>query len=138
MARPKLEVTDQMLKAVSAIAVKQCPDEEIAAYLGISYSTFKRRKAEDPKLSEAIETGRDCGKQMLRDVQWDKAMDGNIIMMIFLGKQYLGQSDKTDLLGRDGKPFEFTIAINAGNGERLNGDQDAEDEITDPGQPSVH
>ncbi len=135
MARPKLEVTPQMLKAVSEIAVRQCPDEEIAAYLGISYSTFKRRKAENPELAEAIEGGRDMGKQMLRDVQWNSAVEGkNVTMMIWLGKQYLGQSDKTDLLGRDGKPFEFTIAINAGNG-----DQERDEEtIQDPGQPIVH
>ncbi len=134
MARPKLEVTPQMLAAVTNIAVSQCPDEEIAAYLGISYSTFKRRKRESPELAEAVDLGRDNGKQMLRNVQWDKAMDGNIVMMIWLGKQYLGQSDKTDLLGRDGKPFEFTIAINSQNGDQ----ERDEEKIQDPGQPSVH
>ena len=123
-----------MLAAVTNIAVSQCPDEEIAAFLGISYSTFKRRKREDPALSEAVELGRDNGKQMLRQCQWDKAMDGNIVMMIWLGKQYLGQSDKTDLLGRDGKPFEFTISINSQNGDG----EDHEEVIKDPGQPSVH
>lgn len=135
MARPKLKVTPQMLAAVTQIAVTQCPDEEIAAFLGISYSTFKRRKAEDPELSEAVELGRDNGKQTLRQVQWNSAVeDKNITMMIWLGKQYLGQSDKTDLLGRDGKPFEFTIAINS-----QNGDQERDEEtIQDPGQPLVH
>ena len=139
MARLKLKVTPQMLMAVTEIAKKQCPDEEIAAYLGISYSTFKRRKVENPELADAIEIGRDSGKQTLRETQWDMAVEGkNVIMAIFLGKQYLGQSDKTDLMGRDGKPFEFTIAINAGNGDRMNGEPDAEDEIENPGQPSVH
>jgi len=134
MGRNKLEVTPQMLAAVTAIAVKQCPDEEIAAYLGISYSTFKRRKADSPELAEAIDLGRDNGKQMLRDVQWDQAIEHkNVTMMIWLGKQYLGQSDKTDLLGRDGKPFEFTIAINAGNG-----DQEYEETVKNPGEPVVH
>lgn len=134
MARPKLEVTTQMLRAVTQIAVSQCPDEEIAAFLGISYSTFKRRKREDPSLSEAVDLGRDSGKQMLRQVQWDTALGGDKTMLIWLGKQYLGQSDKTDFLGRDGKPFEFTIAINAGNGDQ----ERDEENIQDPGQPSVH
>jgi len=134
MARPKLEVTPQMLKAVTQIAVSQCPDEEIAAFLGISYSTFKRRKSEDPALAEAVDLGRDNGKQMLRQVQWDSAMGGDRTMLIWLGKQYLGQSDKTDFLGRDGKPFEFTIAINSQNGDQ----EKDEDQIKDPGQPSVH
>lgn len=29
-------------------------------------------------------------------MQWDAATKGNIVMMIFLGKQLLGQSDKLD------------------------------------------
>lgn len=134
MARPKLEVTPQMLMAVTHIAERQCPDEEIAAYLGISYSTFKRRKREDPELSEAVELGRDTGKQKLRNVQWESAMGGDRTMMIWLGKQYLGQSDKTDFLGRDGKPFEFTIAINSQNGDQ----EKDEDQIKDPGQSYLH
>ena len=40
-------------------------------------------------------------------------------MLIWLGKQYLGQSDKADLYS-GGKPFEFTIAIN--------GEKELEDE----------
>lgn len=123
-----------MLMAVTNIAVSQCPDEEIAAFLGISYSTFKRRKRENPELSEAVELGRDSGKQMLRNVQWESAMSGDRTMMIWLGKQYLGQSDKTDFLGRDGKPFEFTIDINAGNGDQ----ERDEENVKDPGQPLVH
>ena len=135
MARPKLKVTPQMLAAVSQIAVTQCPDEEIAAFLGISYSTFKRRKVENPELSEAVELGRDSGKQTLRQVQWNAAtVENNITMMIWLGKQYLGQSDKTDFLGRDGKPFEFTIAINSQNGD-LERDEET---VKDNGQPSIH
>lgn len=134
MARPKLEVTPQMLRAVTQIAVSQCPDEEIAAFLGISYSTFKRRKREEPGLSEAVELGRDSGKQMLRQVQWDTALGGDKTMLIWLGKQYLGQSDKTDFLGRDGKPFEFTIAINSQNGDQ----EKDEDQIKDTGQPYLH
>ncbi len=124
-----------MLAAVQQIAVTQCPDEEIAAFLGISYSTYKRRKAESPELAEAVELGRDCGKQTLRQVQWNAAtVENNITMMIWLGKQYLGQSDKTDFLGRDGKPFEFTIAINSQNGD-LERDEET---VKDNGQPSIH
>ena len=32
-------------------------------------------------------------KKELEDKQWEVAMDGNIQMLIWLGKQYLGQSD---------------------------------------------
>ena len=32
-------------------------------------------------------------KEILRMAQWEKAMDGDTRMLIFLGKQYLGQKD---------------------------------------------
>ena len=32
-------------------------------------------------------------KVVLRKAQWEKAMDGDTRMLIFLGKQYLGQKD---------------------------------------------
>lgn len=122
--RPRIEITEVMLGKVQGISTMQCPDEEIAAYLGMSYATFKRRKVEMPELVQAIETGRDQGRQMLRAAQWTKAIGdgdtvGNITMLIWLGKQYLGQSDKADLYS-GGKPFEFTIAI---NGEKELGDE---------------
>ena len=35
-------------------------------------------------------------KLALRKAQWDKAMEGDTRMLIFLGKQYLGQKDSPD------------------------------------------
>lgn len=137
--RPRIEITDQMLGKIQGISTMQCPDEEVAAFLGMSYATFKRRKAEDPRLAQAIETGRDQGRQMLRAAQWTKAIGdgdtvGNITMLIWLGKQYLGQSDKADLYS-GGKPFEFTIAI---NGEK-DQEKDQDEESTQvPGSDLVH
>ncbi len=122
--RPRIEMTEEMYGKITGISTMQCPDEEVAAFLGMSYSTFKRRKAEDPRLVEAIESGRDHGRQALRAAQWSKAIDGNVTMMIWLGKQYLGQSDKTDLTSGD-RPFDFTIAINGENEQHSH--EDAEE-----------
>ena len=133
--RPKIEITKLMLGQIMGISTMQCPDEEIAAYLKMSYSTFKRRKAEMPELVQAIETGRDQGRQMLRAAQWSKAIGDkdhapHVSMLIWLGKQYLGQSDKADLYS-GGKPFEFTINI---NGE---GEQADEESATQPGSSLI-
>ena len=35
-------------------------------------------------------------KLALRKAQWEKAMDGDTRMLIFLGKQYLGQTDSPE------------------------------------------
>ena len=129
--RPRIEMTEEMYGKIQGISTMQCPDEEVAAFLGMSYSTFKRRKAEDPRLVEAIDMGRDLGRQSLRAAQWSKAIDGNPTMMIWLGKQYLGQSDKADL-SSGGRPFEFTIAIN-GEDERH-----SHEDFEESGQGLVH
>lgn len=38
-----------------------------------------------------------AGCQMLREAQFEKALSGNATMLIWLGKQYLGQSDNKDI-----------------------------------------
>ena len=40
-------------------------------------------------------------KVVLRKAQWEKAMDGDTKMLIFLGKQYLGQKDIPDTSMRE-------------------------------------
>ena len=40
-------------------------------------------------------------KVVLRKAQWEKAMAGDTKMLIFLGKQYLGQKDSPDTSMRE-------------------------------------
>ena len=44
-----------------------------------------------------ITKGKDKGKMRLRQMQWKAAEGGNVSMLIWLGKQVLGQSDKQEL-----------------------------------------
>ena len=119
VGRPKAEFD---LSEVEKLASYHCEDQEIAAFLGVSAKTIQRRKQDDPAFLSAIEKGRDKGKLSLRRWQFDAAKKGNITMLIWLGKQYLGQSDKADWT-KDGKPFEFTIAIN-GEDDHLDRESD--------------
>ena len=43
-----------------------------------------------------LKKGRDQGKTSLRRMQWEKAQSGNTTMLIWLGKQMLGQKDKLE------------------------------------------
>lgn len=72
-----------------------CTEEEIASILGCSRDLFY---TEDNKevYRQAIERGKSNGKQSLRRMQYQLAMKGNVKMLIWLGKQVLGQSDKLD------------------------------------------
>lgn len=93
--RPKIEVD---FAEVDKLCQIQCTGEEIASFFGISYDTLERRCKEQFKVSlaEYIKEKSAKGKSSLRRLQWKAAMNGNVTMLIWLGKQYLGQTDKTN------------------------------------------
>lgn len=82
--------TDVDLLLVQRMASIMCTPEEISVILGIPTRVFK----EHDLYAAAYERGRASGYTNLRRAQWTQAIKGNPIMQIFLGKQYLGQSDK--------------------------------------------
>lgn len=92
MSRPRIDIDMRQVRALCEI---QCTDEEVAAVLCISADTLIRRKREPAFLAE-MEAGRATGRESLRRKQWSVAMLGNPTMLIWLGKQVLGQSDKLE------------------------------------------
>ncbi len=95
--RPKKEID---FEAVNRMAFIHCTGEEIAAVLDIDYDTLNARIKEEYKLSfsDYIKIKAGPGRVSLRRRQWKAAIDdGNTTMLIWLGKQYLGQTDKNDL-----------------------------------------
>lgn len=93
VGRPRFEFD---LKQVQALATIQCTDDELGAVLGCSTDTIGRRKQEDPDFAEALKRGKEQGKVSLRRLQWKAAQNGNITMLIWLGKQFLGQRDRME------------------------------------------
>lgn len=72
---------------VYKLACIQCTAEEIAEVVGTNVPTLKKR------FGNLLDAGKQKGKQSLRRAQWEKAVNGDTRMQIFLGKQYLGQKD---------------------------------------------
>lgn len=64
-----------------------CKDIEIADWFGIDNNTLRYN------FSAELTKGREHLKQSLRRAQLEVALKGNAVMLIWLGKQYLGQSD---------------------------------------------
>lgn len=87
MARPKLNIDKE---AVFKLAKMHCTMEEMAGFFGCSVDTLERRFA------DVIDKGRQEGKMKLRDLQLQAANKGNVVMLIWLGKQILGQSEKIE------------------------------------------
>jgi hypothetical protein len=89
--RPRLEFN---LKEVEALGAIQCTYDEMAAVLCCSADTITRRMKEEPSFAEAYKKGVEGGKVSLKRKQFTLATGGNVTMLIWLGKQHLGQTDK--------------------------------------------
>ena len=75
-----------------------CTGEECAAILGIDYDTLNRRLGQDGHtgFTDYFALKSAGGKMSLRRRQYTQAMDGNATMLIWLGKQWLGQAERQE------------------------------------------
>ncbi len=75
----------------------QCTGEECASMLCIDYDTLNAGLKRDGFLgfSDYFKQNSSKGKISLRKLQFDSAKGGNATMLIWLGKQWLGQEDKS-------------------------------------------
>lgn len=96
--RPKIEMTDAMYKQICSLCAIQCTAEEIASVLDISVDTLERRiyERDGIRFAEFFKAKRKVGFASLRRMQWEKAKSNDSTMLIWLGKQYLGQKDVPD------------------------------------------
>jgi ribosomal protein L34 len=122
MARP-LKIIDWGL--FDTLAGLHCTKDEITEALGVDDRTLDRAVKREKKLGfdayYKTKTGR--GKMSLRRMQWRAAEKGNPAMLIWLGKQLLGQVDKQVHEGGDpDKPMNVRITI----GEPTNDDRPAD------------
>lgn len=86
--RPKVVID---LETVEKLGQIQCTIRECASFLGIPEGTLKDR----PDFSAAWHKGLEVGKISLRRTQFRLA-EKSAGMAIWLGKQYLGQTEKFD------------------------------------------
>lgn len=96
MARP-LKVIDWAL--VDSACEIMCTGEEIASLCGVDYDTLNRacKREHDCGFTDYYKSASASGKMSLRRKQLEVAMSGNPTMLIWLGKNQLGQSDRTEV-----------------------------------------
>ena len=96
MARPKTVID---WKKVDRLLEAGCPGTDIAASFGIHEDTLYRACDTDNKMGFAAYSAekRKCGDNLLRAAQFRKALKGDNSMLIWLGKNRLDQSDKSEL-----------------------------------------
>lgn len=100
--RRKIRVSE-----IRALSELQVSEREAAATLRITLKTFQEMIRVDSRAREAWERGRELGRVSIRRSQFELAKR-HPQMAIFLGKQYLGQSEISVIehSGRDGGPIK--------------------------------
>lgn len=83
--------------AIRALGAAMCTLDEMSSYFGVKRSWFDAKVRRDPELLQAYKEGRGRAMVTLRRRQVEQANNGNVQMLIWLGKNYLKQSDKQTL-----------------------------------------
>ena len=95
-------------KLINMIRI-QCTAVEICGVFGMSEDTLTRRIKErgEGNFAELFKKYSEEGRTSLRRLQWISANSGSVPMQIFLGKNMLGQTDKTQHSGDSDNPLQF-------------------------------
>ena len=89
--RPKFQIDYNLVEKLANI---QCTQQEIATFLGCSTDTLQR----DEQFCDIYKKGQENGKMSLRRMQFKSAEQGKVPMQIWLGKQYLNQRDRQEVI----------------------------------------
>lgn len=96
MGRPPVEIDWEDFDKLVRL---QCTKEEIAAWFDCSLDTIENKIRD--KFEMTFSAYRDqkapAGRASLRRYQWLAAQKGNVAMLIWLGKNWLGQTDKVEV-----------------------------------------
>lgn len=111
---PTKPMSDKEFEQLVNMIRIQCTRDEICDILCMSDTTLNRRIKEQgipgvDNFEALYKKHQGEGKASLRRAQWKAAQDGNPTMLVWLGKQMLGQKDKQELSGPDGGAIPVKI-----------------------------
>lgn len=113
VGRDKIPVPPDEVEHMASLG---CPDNEIANYFGIKPDTLRRHFA------AYLTKGRQQLKTSLRQAQIRLALEGNAVMLIWLGKNILQQNDN-GTANDDQRPLPWT--------DDADGDAATDEELAD-------
>lgn len=106
---PKLVEDEELITKIKNLAGMQCNLDQAAAGLAVSRATLCDYLSKNPRSKEAWDSGPEFGKLALRQMQLNTARKGNVRMQIWLGVNWLGQTNRVDnrISGSDGGPVKL-------------------------------
>ena len=93
--KPYLILTDEGAEYVEKMAAAGCTVTGICDELGADYKTLNNSRNRE-KFQRALKKGEAKLENRLRMAQVKTALKGNATMLVFLGKNMLGQVDRTE------------------------------------------
>lgn len=127
--KPSLHLTDEGADYIAKLAGLGCNEAEVASDLGVHINTLNNSNNRI-KFKAAMERGRQTFTKSIRVNQMSIMRRGSASMAIFLGKNYLGQSDRTQVNISEVPMESFVSTINrfrAKDGDKSDGGNDSKD-----------
>lgn len=109
--RPKTQWTDEQFRQFEALCQIQCTKGEICSVMGTSDKTLDRiiNERYSESFSDVYKKYSANGKASLRRWQFDSARKGNATMQIWLGRQYLGQTEHHEIEQKGGNAININV-----------------------------
>lgn len=110
MARPRKKIDQEQFEKLCGL---QCTIEEFCCYFQCDDNTINAwcKRTYKKSFSEIFKIKRGSGKISLRRKQFEAAMAGNPTMLIWLGRNYLGQTDRIDVTVDDKREGQLADLI---------------------------
>lgn len=110
LGRPKAIID---WKQVGQLLEAGCQAVGIAAMIGVDEDTLRRRCEVDNKMlfTEFTQQKKAKGNDQLHAKQYQTAMSGNTTMLIWLGKQRLGQAEKSEVKNEVDQKVSGSIGV---------------------------
>jgi len=119
MGRPLIEID---WKQLDKLCILMATLEDIAGWFDCSIDTIERaiKREHNITFAEYYKKKSARGRISLRRKQYEVAMSGNVSMLIWLGKQVLGQADKQDIEHSSSKinPLQIIVSNNGSKPEK--------------------
>lgn len=99
MARPKIVWDDKQYASLEYMALIHCTQKEMAGVMHVDEDTLNRliKVRYKCSFSEFYEKYSANGNMSLRRAQFKSAENGNATMQIWLGRQWLGQTEHQEI-----------------------------------------
>lgn len=109
MARPRKEINQETFEKLCGL---QCTEDEICAWFDTTRKTVDAwcKRTYKARFSTVFDQKRGTGKISLRRKQFEVALSGNPTMLIWLGRNYLQQSETVEVRKPDDDPLNQLLA----------------------------